>query len=207
MKKILMIGNALIDETSFKDLDSIRIDNQTEKGITIEKAYKKIKQHLKKNNDYEYAIVSFGSNESEYVWHYVNQQVVFKPQVEVKKFRKKYDKLLKLLSKYPIKPILLTTPPVIKKDFYQWILNQINDDLTLLQDLNCEDKVYYYHELYNSAVVELFHKHQTKIINLKEVNQGNYEDLLKDNLIYLNQKGQSKINEFITSEVKNILNS
>lgn len=200
MKKILIIGNALIDQSNFTDLNEFEFIDETKKGITIEKAYKKIKKNLKKQSDYTYAIISFGSNESEYVWHHKKHDSILKPQVEVKTFGKKYDKLLKLLSKYEIKPILLTTPKIDKDNFYQWILSQVKDDLINLKKTGTEDKLYQTHALYDKTIIELHHKHQTEIIYLEALSKT-----AKNDSIYLNQDDQLKLIDFIKHAVKKII--
>ncbi|CCV64418.1 Lipolytic protein G-D-S-L family [Alteracholeplasma palmae J233] len=209
MEKILLLGNSLISKKTIEANKALEynIEDVTEIGMTIDTGYKKLKQILKINKSFDFVVLSFGGNDWEYVWKTTDDKRIFLPKTSFEKFKKTYKKIIKLLKKNHIKPVLISLPPLEAKKYYDWILTQIEDKNNLASTLKTEEKVARYHELYNLTIYELFVKYDTKLIDLNKefMNDNKKETLLSEDGVSLNLLGQDKANSILMNKLRNLV--
>lgn len=203
-------GRYVISDNNFcnimKDKVSGEIYNEGKFGSTITRGERKLQTDVMKNNP-DIVLVEFGGNDCDFDWDDIakNPDSEHHPKTELSLFEKSLKKIIGVLKLNNIVPVLMTLPPLDANRYFQWVSKyDENNEKNILTWLGSVDKIYWWHERYNSGIIEVAEETGTNIIDVRGAflkNEDYRKYLCKDG-IHPNLEGHKIIADKILGYMK-----
>jgi lysophospholipase L1-like esterase len=214
VKKIVVMGDSLsrgvvfdntknkyiISQENFCSTVSAHLNsvvyNVSKFGSTITRSMQKINQVLNKQPDA--VLIEFGGNDCNFDWKAVSDSPFesHDPQTPVNDFESHLRELVHSFHEKKIKPIFMTLPPLDAQRFFDWVTRPegVNPANVLLW-LGCVERIYWWHEQYNSIILDVAESDDVDVINVRSafLKQDDYRHYLCIDGMHPNEKGQQLI--------------
>lgn len=199
----------IVLEDNYVDLlqDKIKgiVHNTSQFGSTIIKGINKLKRNVFKENP-DIVIIEYGGNDCDYNWDEVaqNPDADHVPRTDFKIFESYLKETIELLKNNKIIPVLMTLPPLNADKYFEWVSkNSPLAKSNILKWLGSVNKIYWWQERYNSAIIKIAQETHTKWIDIRGafLQYPDFTKLLCMDGIHPNKEGHKviadKIMEFI----------
>jgi len=182
------------------------ICNAAKFGNTVLKAVGRLQNDvLKKEPDI--VLIEFGGNDCDFNWEEIasNPTGSHKPKTDFNVFQKLLKSIIDSLQKTGIVPVLMTLPPIDADRYFKWISKNSsaigNMILTWLGSVN---KIYWWQERYNSAIISVAEETGTRCIDIRSafLKNPDYRNFICLDGIHPNQYGHKIIADKITEYIK-----
>jgi lysophospholipase L1-like esterase len=181
--------------------------NAAKFGSTIIKGISKLQSEIAKNNP-DIVLIEYGGNDCDFDWEDIarNPKAAHNPKTDVKLFRQMLYNEVSALKSKGIIPVLMTLPPLDADRYFKWISkNSTAIANNILEWLGSVNKIYWWHEMYNSVIVNIAEETKTKWIDIRGafLQTADFTRLLCIDGIHPNEEGHkliaSKIFDYIKS--------
>ena len=188
-----------IDVEGIEKAHSLSIKNFSKFGCTITKGFSSIESRLKKGDALCDAIVmDYGGNDCNFNW----KEIAGKPDDEhlpntpLDIFVDTYYKIIGLLKKNGIRPILTNLPPLDARRFFDWFCNGLRKT-NILQWLEGVESIYHWQEYYSKTVEKVATETDTLIVDIRGafLKHGRIKRFLCVDGTHPNTEGQKIITE------------
>lgn len=186
-----------IDWQTIASKMDVDIDNRSKMGATVKHGINSLAKVLETEKDIYAIIIEYGGNDCDFDWVNVasNKSKSYQPAVEAETYEQTLLQMINDVKANNIKPILMTLPPISATKYFNWITrNGISGD-NVMYFLGDVHRIYRQQELYNDIIVKLSHEHNIDLVRVrtKFLLADNFEDLLCDDGIHPNEKGEQLI--------------
>ena len=185
-----------IDIETISEKHDVSIVNHSKFGCTISKGYAAIEKWLQKGERCDMLVMDFGGNDCDFDWKEVaeNPDAEHQPHTTLSVFSDTYQKLIEMLKKCDIRPILTTLPPLAPQKFFDWFMKGLNKENVLkwLGDVNA---IYRYQESYSREIEKIALEHDVPVVDLRGafLRSRQLDHLLCEDGIHPNTEGQRTI--------------
>jgi acyl-CoA thioesterase I len=173
------------------------VNNAGKFGSTIIKGSKRLYEDLTKGTP-DIVIIEFGGNDCDYNWEEVAQNPFepHEPNTNLLTFESTLKNIIDILNSKKIIPVLMTLPPLDPEKYFKWISKK--GDVyaeNILKWIGSVNKIYSWHESYNSIIINLAKETNTNLIDVRSdfLNTENYTTYLCKDGIHPNEKGHKII--------------
>lgn len=196
----------LISKESFCSTVSAHINsavyNVSKFGSTITRGIQRINHVLNKKPDV--VLIEFGGNDCNFDWKAVSDAPLSNhdPQTPVDEFETQLRTLIASFRQKNITPILMTLPPLDAHRFFDWVTKPEGiEPGNVLTWLGCVERIYWWHEQYNSVILDVAESENVATINVRSafLKQADYRDFMCIDGMHPNEKGQHLIANRIES--------
>jgi len=181
--------------------------NSAKFGNTIIRGIGKLHNEIVKNEP-DIVLIEYGGNDCDFDWDEIakNPKAKHSPKTDVNVFKKMlHDEINSLKSKNII-PVLMTLPPLDADRYFKWISkNSATVANSILEWLGSVNKIYWWHEMYNSVIVSIAEETKTRWIDIRGafLQTADFTNFICIDGIHPNEKGHkliaAKIFEYIKS--------
>lgn len=188
----------------FNKVFPISIKNNSRFGCTAPKALENLKRSLEKGFQADAVLLEFGGNDCDYNWVEVSDhpEQEHQPHTPFEEFTSTMKRMVELLLKHKICPLLMNLPPIDAGRYFDWIsqLKGVKGE-RVLQWLKQKDIIYRQQERYSIAIEKLAYKERLPLIDVRDrfLTLRNYRDYLCLDGIHLNESGQKILGEAFSS--------
>lgn len=189
------------------------INNSAKFGNTIIKGISKFQNdYIKKNPDI--VLVEFGGNDCDFDWQEIadNPDGEHKPKTDINIFRQSLLSFTQQLEKINVIPVLLTIPPIDADKYLNWVSqNNVILKNKILTWLGTVNKIYWWQERYNSAIVRVAQETGARWIDIREafLSTPDYTKFICRDGIHPNKEGHQliahKIMDYVNSKYSFLL--
>ncbi len=175
-------------------------------GNTLLKGLQRLRiDVLKKEPDI--VLLEFGGNDCDFNWEQIANDPlgVHNPKTDFAVFSKTLKDLIKTLNNIEITPILMTLPPLDAEKYFQWVSKNCKETGDkILTWLGGVSRIYWWHERYNSAIVDVAEETRTRIIDVRRafLKYPDYTQFICRDGIHPNKAGHKVIADVILEYVK-----
>ncbi|MCX7885245.1 MAG: SGNH/GDSL hydrolase family protein [Caloramator sp.] len=166
-------------------------------GNTLTKGISRVTNEISKLHP-DIIILEFGGNDCDFNWNEVakNPYINHLPNTDFDTFEKTLTDFIISMKHDGITPILLSLPPIDADRYFKWISE--NDDKkknSILKWLGSVNKIYWWQERYNSAIIDTAIITNTKWIDIRGafLKQPDYRKFLCIDGIHPNSEGHKII--------------
>jgi Lysophospholipase L1 and related esterases len=176
-------------------------------GSTIIKGSKRLYEDLTKTTP-DIVIIEFGGNDCDFNWEEVanSPYTSHEPNTNLDVFESTLKNIIENLNTKKIVPVLMTLPPLDPEKYYKWISKKSDTYAkNILTWLGCVNKIYSWHESYNTAIIKLAKETKTNLIDVRSsfLNTDNYTVYLCKDGIHPNERGHKIIADKILTYIEN----
>ena len=185
----------------------IQIKNNSRFGCTAPKALENLKRALDKGFAADAVLLEFGGNDCDFDWGEVSKHpdIHHEPHTPYVQFVETMKKMVQLLKKHQITPVLMNLPPIDSERYFNWIasLEGVDGDRVLYW-LKEKNIIYRQQELYSRAIEKLAYREGLPLIDVRSpfLQQHDYCNYLCVDGIHLNELGQKRMSEVFSSYAK-----
>ncbi len=176
------------------DLD---ITNRAHFGYTVKEGERELKRDIDNGVQYDYALIEFGGNDSDYHWGQVERSPLshHEPKVSIDEYTKKLRSFINTLRENGTKPILMTLPPVCGKDYLSFICRGGLSKEKIMMFLGDENMIYRHQEMYSLAAAKVSYDMNVPLCDVRSefLHRRNFYDLMCRDGIHPNGDGQTLI--------------
>lgn len=200
-KRYRFSSHSCLDLIAEKDKE-VRFANFSQYGQTSDRALAKMRDALKANHDYDYAIIELGGNDSDFDWKAIsaNPNANHDPHTLLIDFRNNITAMIMECQSYGIHPIVANLPPIDAQRYFNFFSVGLDQKKILdwLQDVN---NIYHTQEMYSLAINDVARQCNVPLINIREelLADRDYRTCLCSDGIHLNEKGHARIKDIIFS--------
>lgn len=129
------------------------IDSYCRFGCTLDKGAEIIEKKLDRLGDYDYVVLQYGGNDSDFDWAAVadSPEAFHDCKTPVARFREIYENLLEKITSVGARPIMMNLAPVDSEKYYRWISRE-NDGGAIMRFLGEARRIEHWNEMFNNAV-------------------------------------------------------
>lgn len=191
------------------------VHNAGKFGSTIIKGSRRLYEDLTKDTP-DIVIIEFGGNDCDFNWEEVALKPFesHEPNTNLAIFESTLKNIIYNLNSKNIIPVLLTLPPLDPEKYFKWISKKSDDYArNILAYLGSVNKIYTWHESYNSIIINLAKETHTNLIDVRSdfLNSVNYTTYLCKDGIHPNEKGHKliadKILKYLEKNYSFLINS
>lgn len=166
-------------------------------GNTITRGISRLGNDVFKKNP-DIVVVEFGGNDCDFNWEEVatDPSATHYPNTEYSDFKLKLQELVHTLSSKGILPVLISLPPIDAERYFRWISNQdLAKGTNILKWLGSVNKIYWWQERYNAAVLDTAQETNTPYIDVRGafLDTPDYTKYLCKDGIHPNEDGHKLI--------------
>lgn len=182
-------------------------------GNTIIRGISKLSVDVQKNNP-DIVVVEFGGNDCDFNWEEVANNPLGEhlPNTDFEVFQSTMKDLVISLKEKNITPVLMSLPPIDADRYFNWV-SQYNSSKgsNILKWLGSVNKIYWWQERYNSAVINVAKETNTDWIDVRGafLQTPDYTKLICKDGIHPNPAGHKiiadKILDFLKHNYKFVL--
>ena len=115
-------------------------------------------------------LLEFGGNDCDFDWEEIAKHPFdnHSPRTDLNVFIDTLKNMIRTLQNNKIVPILMSLPPLDAERYFSWISKQ--DPFyqeNILKWLGTISKIYWWHERYNSAIIDVANETKTQLINVR----------------------------------------
>ncbi len=170
------------------------ITNRAHFGYTVREGEREVDRDLEEGRIYEYALIEFGGNDSDFRWGEVegSPSTHHDPKVTVDEYTKRLKSIIEKLRAVGTKPILMTLPPVCSKNFLSFICKNGLSRERIMSFLGDEDRIYRHQEMYSLAASKLSYELNVPLCDVRSefLCRKNFISLMCGDGIHPNGAGQ-----------------
>jgi lysophospholipase L1-like esterase len=176
-------------------------------GNTTTGAVEKLERHVIEKRP-DIVLLEFGGNDCDFNWEEIGQNPFkdHKPKTEIPVFCTLFKKIIGNLRENNITPVLLTLPPLDAERYFKWVSkeNPLYEQ-NILKWLETISKIYWWHERYNAAIIQIAEETNTKWIDVRGtfLKEMDYRSYICVDGIHPNEKGHHLIARKILAYTKN----
>lgn len=190
---ILKDNYASILETKIKGI----ILNAARFGNTLTKGLSRAANEITKSQP-DIIVIEFGGNDCDFNWNEVakNPNINHLPNTDFNTFERALTDFIISTKRTNITPILLSLPPIDADRYFKWISeNDEGKKNNILKWLGSINKIYWWQERYNSAIIDTAINTNTRWIDIRGafLKHPDYRDLLCIDGIHPNSEGHKVI--------------
>lgn len=175
----------------------IDITNKSHFGFTVKDGKKVISDDLEAGEVYDYALVEFGGNDSDFKWEQIAQKPDGKhyPKVCFDEYLTTLREMIKKLREAGSKPVLMTLPPVFAHDYLTYLCRRGLDKNAILSWLGEENTIYRHQELYSLTIAKFACEEKIPLCDVRSefLRKRNCSKLMCADGIHPNKYGQRLI--------------
>ena len=146
----------------------VSIENHSKFGCTISRGYATIEKWLQKGGRCDAIVMDFGGNDCDFIWKEISDSPTeaHEPNTPLGIFSDTYRKLIDMLKKSGILPVLTTLPPLAPQKFFDWFMSGLNKENVLkwLGDINA---IYRHQESYSREIEKIALEADVPIVDLR----------------------------------------
>jgi lysophospholipase L1-like esterase len=166
-------------------------------GNTITRAIGKLQNDVIKNNP-DIVIIEFGGNDCDFRWNEIaeNPFADHEPNTDFAIFQNSLKNLISHLRSIGAVPVLMSLPPLDPDKYFKWIShNSSTAAEKILTWLGSVNKIYWWQERYNSAIISIAQETRTKWIDVRSafLNTPDFRQFLCVDGIHPNRDGHKLI--------------
>ena len=183
--------------------------NLAKMGCTIEASERILEKRLDKLVGAEYVLLECGGNDSDYDWAAIakNPDAEYQPFTPLDRYVSAYERVINKIKQIGAKPLVLSLPPMDAERYFAFFSADWTQELrdNVLRWLGgSTNAIMSGHEMYNLATMQVAQRTGAQWIDVTTafLRDRNYRDLLCDDGIHPNERGQRKIAETILSALK-----
>lgn len=184
------------------------MNNQSVFGNTIGKGQKKLCKMMERGETADLAIVEFSGNDSDYDWAIVseNPDAEHQPRTPLADFLRIYGEMISLLRENKITPLIMISPALSGKRWFEHITNGHNRE-NILKFLGGDElKPLKNHETYDNALIKFAEENKVQYVNMQKpmLDSGRFDDLMCLDGIHPNEDGYKFMSEIWINELPEI---
>ncbi len=176
------------------DTFGLQITNMAHFGFTAKEGIREIKRDIKEGKIYDYALLEFGGNDSDYRWDEVEKTPTahHDPKVVLSEYKKTLADMISSLRAVGTKPIMMTLPPVCGERYLSFICRNGLSKESILRFLGDENMIYRHQELYSAAAAKTAHELDVPLCDVRGefLHRRNFLSLMCEDGIHPNASGQ-----------------
>lgn len=182
-------------------------------GNTVLRGSKKFLRDIV-SKDPDIVALEFGGNDCDFDWSEVAEKPFEKhlPKTDFITYENQLYKMVNTIYEKGIVPVLISMPPIDPERFLDWV-SQFDSEKknNILKWLGFASKMYWWQERYNSAILKVAQKTNTKLIDVRNAFLSNYDfrDYICIDGIHPNEKGHkliaAKIEEYLKDNYSFVL--
>lgn len=145
------------------------VKNISRFGNTILTAVPKLKKNLESEKP-DVVLIELGGNDCDFKWDQIalNPKADWQPATSVAEFQSALQGIISTLREKGIAPVLTTLPPLDPERYFNWISkNSRETGEKILEWLGSVSRIYWWHERYNAAVLQVAEHTKTVWIDLR----------------------------------------
>ncbi|MCX5775616.1 MAG: GDSL-type esterase/lipase family protein [Firmicutes bacterium] len=183
----------------------ITFTNCSQYGQTSDRALAKMKQALKTNHDFDFAIIELGGNDCDFDWKEVSASPTapHSPHIALSDFHDNIVAMVNECRAYGITPVMVNLPPINAERYFNFFSVGLEKQQILLWLLDVNN-IYHTQEMYSLEIDAVARDLNVRLINIREqlLSEKNYNTYLCSDGIHLNEKGHNHLKDIITSSPK-----
>ncbi len=183
-------------ETFGKTFD-LDITNRAHFGYTVREGEREVERDIGEGKIYDYALLEFGGNDSDYRWAEVEKSPLthHDPKVRIEEYAKKLSSLIAKLRDVGTKPILMTLPPVCGANYLSFICKNGLSKEKIMAFLGDENMIYRHQEMYSLTAAKLSYMLNVPLCDVRSefLHRRNFGTLMCGDGIHPNGAGQMLI--------------
>ena len=153
-------------------------------------------------------LIEYGGNDCDFDWEEIarNPKAAHKPKTDLNLFTEILSNTITSLKGKRIIPVLMTLPPLDADRYLKWISkNSTTMANNILEWLGSVTKIYWWHEMYNSVIINIAEETRTRWIDIRGafLQTADFRRLLCIDGIHPNEEGHkliaAKIYDYIKS--------
>lgn len=143
-------------------------------------------------------LLEFGGNDCDFNWEEVAQNPFkdHQPRTEINVFCALFKKIIGTLRGHGITPVLMTLPPLDAERYFKWISRgDPSHEQNILKWLETISRIYWWHERYNSAIIQIAEETDTQWIDVRGrfLTEVDFRKYICIDGIHPNEKGHQLI--------------
>jgi lysophospholipase L1-like esterase len=175
------------------------IENFSKFGCTVTKGKQRLMQHLDKGRPCDIAVLEYGGNDCDMPWERISEQpeIAHLPKVPLRQFSAQIQEMINALVSHGIIPLLTTLPPLHHERYLSWICRNGLSRENIIRFLGDSHHIYRHHERYSLEISKLAIDNDCRVVDVRSafLDHGDYKELLCNDGIHPNEKGQLLIRE------------
>ncbi len=180
--------------------------NLSKFGNTVIKGLGKLPKDVQNSNP-DIVLIEFGGNDCDFNWSEIaeNPEGNHQPHTDYNLFQKLLKDSINSLKNNKIIPVLLTLPPLEADRYFKWVSkNSIEAAKNILSWLGSVNKIYWWQERYNAAILKVAEETDTKFIDIRGafLEHPDFSNFLCKDGIHPNQNGHKVIAEKIIDYIR-----
>lgn len=185
----------------------LSISNFSKFGCTVTKGFALLEKRLKGSEPFCDAIImDFGGNDCDFNWKAISEcpDGEHFPHTPLDVFVDTYHKIIALLGKNGIRPIMTTLPPLDAHKFFNWFCKGL-DKTNVLKWLGDVHRIYRWQERYSRAIEKIAAETNTLLVDLRGafLVHRRLEHLLCEDGTHPNTEGQKIITKTLLEFIEN----
>lgn len=177
--------------------------NRSKFGVTLGRAMKRTLPELLTEKP-DMVLIEFGGNDCDFKWQEIadNPYAQHDPNTEFNLFSNLLRALVDTLTKNNIIPVLLNLPPLDADRYFNWVSKQNAENAAnILKWLESVNKIYWWQERYNAAIVETAAQTDTLLIDIRSafLRHSDYRRYICMDGIHPNREGHQLIADRVQS--------
>lgn len=159
----------------------------------VEKLYSQV---IQKKPDF--VLLEFGGNDCDFDWEEVAREP-FKdhyPKTDLNEFKVNLKKMIATLREHQSEPVMMTLPPLDAERYFKWISkNDPGNEQNILKWLETISKIYWWHERYNAAIIDIAEETNTRWIDVRGafLREQDFRSMICVDGIHPNEQGHRVI--------------
>lgn len=176
---------------------NLNIYNASRFGNTITKGIERLDNDVVKIHP-DIVVIEFGGNDCDFNWDEVasSPDENHNPNTDFDIFKNSLHNLIDCLRKEGMFPVVFSIPPIDSDRYFDWISKNDEKKATgILKWLGTKNKIYWWQERYNSAIIEASVETNTPWVDIRSafLQQPDYRTLLCSDGIHPNPDGHKVI--------------
>lgn len=198
-------------------------DEQKQKYVTIKENYASILQQKIKGNlsnvgrfgntitrgidrietdvlkyDPDIVLIEFGGNDCDFNWDEIakNPNAEYSPKTDFNIFQKSLNYLVDFLKNHNVIPVLMSLPPIDAERYFNTVSHKNEENAAnILKWLGSKNKIYWWHERYNSAILSTSQTCEAPLIDVRSafLQYPDYTQFICEDGIHPNELGHKII--------------
>lgn len=156
---------------AFAESHPLGVVNYSRFGSTVGRGMEKLKQVLRKEPDFDAALLEFGGNDCDYNWDEVAKDPggTHQPNTPHKKFKDTLVQMIELLLSAGKRPFVMNLPPIDYKMYFNWISRGDSGRAkSLLSFLGDKSLIYRHQEYYSRMVEAVAQQYKLFVVNVRD---------------------------------------
>jgi lysophospholipase L1-like esterase len=187
-----------IDIEQISHKHQLVVNNYSLFGCTVKKGWLMLQKRIDKGKFYDMVVIEYGGNDCDFNWKEIASDpgIQHTPNTPLDIFFTTYCKIISMLKKKCIIPILTNLPPLEPQKFFDWFCKGLNKD-NILKWLGSINTIYRVQETYSRMVEKIAFETKTHLVDLRSafLEHRRIDALLCEDGTHPNTNGQKIITE------------